>query len=400
MKTYRQFQENVATYVLGKTSRNILPKLMVGAGLAGTYLQSKGKFGKDAPQTRKGLKNIVKNVDKNKLEPDTASDREELIAKSDPNLKKLDKIDKAQDNLLDKIRNRGKGPFADTPSAEELRKAKLTGKSPLTKAEKKNRKLSAQREMIQKRDDELMTKGPGDPVPGAKRAYLKKLLNRLKNNLKPSNGLKESRASETTTRTKGGRVVSISKKDIGTTDQYNRDVINKLPSLGGEKIQVDAGGKVPDVGKFYSDISKRYTGRKLDQNKINRNIPGTRANDLKNIEQDINKTFESKITSSPYINKDTGIEDKNWDGTVKAGPTIHFGGKRKNKYPNNILDLKNDDPLKKQYFNEPETKEYFKNNPSIKMKFYGEKELRTYSNPYKKKETSALDSKTGRLPPG
>jgi len=400
MKTYRQFQENVATYVLGKTSRNILPKLMVGAGLAGTYLQSKGKFGKDAPQTRKGLKNIVKNVDKNKLEPDTASDREELIAKSDPNLKKLDKIDKAQDNLLDKIRNRGKGPFADTPSAEELRKAKLTGKSPLTKAEKKNRKLSAQREMIQKRDDELMTKGPGDPVPGAKRAYLKKLLNRLKNNLKPSNGLKESRASETTTRTKGGRVVSISKKDIGTTDQYNRDVINKLPSLGGEKIQVDAGGKVPDVGKFYSDISKRYTGRKLDQNKINRNIPGTRANDLKNIEQDINKTFESKITSSPYINKETGIEDKNWDGTVKAGPTIHFGGKRKGKYPNNILDLKDDDPLKKQYFNEPETKEYFKNNPTIKMKFYGEDEPRTYTNPYKKKGTSALESKPGQMPAG
>ena len=65
----------------------------------------------------------------------------------------------------------------------------------------------------------------------------------------------------------------------------------------------------------------------------------------------IMKTFkqfqeQNKITSSPYINKDTGIEDKNWDGTVKAGPTIHFGGKRKGKYPNNVLDLKDDDPLK------------------------------------------------------
>ena len=121
------------------------------------------------------------------------------------------------------------------------------------------------------------------------------------------------------------------------------------------------------------------------------------------------KTFQqfqeqSKIKTSPYINKDTGIEDKNWDGTVKAGPTIHFGGKRKGLYPNNILDLKNDDPLKKQYFNEPETKEYFKNNPTIKMKFYGEDEPRTYTNPYINKKvekgTSALKSKTGNLPPG
>ena len=122
------------------------------------------------------------------------------------------------------------------------------------------------------------------------------------------------------------------------------------------------------------------------------------------------KTFQqfqeqSKLTSSPFINKDTGIEDKNWDGTVKAGPTIHFGGKRKGKYPNNILDLKDDNPLKRQYFNEPETIEYFKNNPTIKMRFYGENEPRTYTNPYINKKvvekgTSALKSKTGDLPPG
>ena len=130
------------------------------------------------------------------------------------------------------------------------------------------------------------------------------------------------------------------------------------------------------------------------------------------------KTFqqfqeESRIKTSPYINKDTGIEDKNWDGTVKAGPTIHFGGKRKGLYPNNILDLPDDNPLKKQYFNEPETKQYFKDNPTIKMKFYGEDEPRTYSDPYKNKDvikpkplkkvekgTSALKSKIGNLPPG
>ena len=112
MKTFKQFINEGAVLTglgLAGLKKFALPAAMTGIGAIGTYLQSKGKFGKDAPQTRKGLKNIAKNVDKNKLEPDTAAEREELIAKSDPNLKKLDKIDKAQDNLLDKIRNRGKG---------------------------------------------------------------------------------------------------------------------------------------------------------------------------------------------------------------------------------------------------------------------------------------------------
>ena len=212
MKTFSEFQEGVASLAV-KGGSKLIPALVTGIGAAGTYLQSKGKFGKDAPQTRKGLKNIAKNVDKNKLEPDTAAEREELIAKSDPNLKKLDKIDKAQDNLLDKIRNRGTGPFADTPSAEELRKAKLTGKllNPkkgeikkqkdlVSKAEKeitkpkkgekkkakkvvdtfkKVRKKEGETMMKIKQDNEIATKGPGDQVPGARRDYLKKLFKNL-----------------------------------------------------------------------------------------------------------------------------------------------------------------------------------------------------------------------------
>ena len=230
MKTFSEFQEGVASLAV-KGGSKLIPALVTGIGAAGTYLQSKGKFGKDAPQTRKGLKNIVKNVDKNKLEPDTASEREELVAKSDPNLKKLDKIDKAQDNLLDKIRNRGTGPFADTPSAEELRKAKLTGKliKPKKGESKKTEKLidkykkedevSKQRELIRntekqitkpkkgekkealktlkdflkarkiegrtmmriRQDADISKKGPGDQLPGARRDYLNKLLKNLRN---------------------------------------------------------------------------------------------------------------------------------------------------------------------------------------------------------------------------
>jgi len=217
MKTFSEFQEGVASLAV-KGGSKLIPALVTGIGAAGTYLQSKGKFGKDAPQTRKGLKNIVKNVDKNKLEPDTASEREELVAKSDPNLKKLDKIDKAQDNAIKFLKKRGvnlsaKPPFADTPSAEELRKAKLTGKllNPkkgeikkqkdlVSKAEKeitkpkkgekkkalktlkdflKARKIEGKTMMRIKQDNEIATKGPGDQVPGARRDYLKKLFKNL-----------------------------------------------------------------------------------------------------------------------------------------------------------------------------------------------------------------------------
>ena len=242
MKTFSEFQEGVASLAV-KGGSKLIPALVTGIGAAGTYLQSKGKFGKDAPQTRKGLKNIVKNVDKNKLEPDTASEREELVAKSDPNLKKLDKIDKAQDNAIKFLKKQGvnlsaKPPFADTPSAEELRKAKLTGKlikpkqgevektkelidkykktnktikpkegeiakqkELIKKAEKeitkpkkgekkkakkvidtfkKVRKIEGKTMMRIKQDAEISKKGPGDQVPGARRDYLKNLLKNLR----------------------------------------------------------------------------------------------------------------------------------------------------------------------------------------------------------------------------
>ena len=201
MKTFSEFQEGVASLAV-KGGSKLIPALVTGIGAAGTYLQSKGKFGKDAPQTRKGLKNIVKNVDKNKLEPDTASEREELVAKSDPNLKKLDKIDKAQDNAIKFLKKQGvnlsaKPPFADTPSAEELRKAKLTGKITIKpkKGEKKEalktlkdflkaRKIEGRTMMRIRQDADISKKGPGDQVPGARRDYLKNLLKNLRKDVR------------------------------------------------------------------------------------------------------------------------------------------------------------------------------------------------------------------------
>ena len=170
MKTFSEFQEGVASLAI-KGGSKLIPALVTGIGAAGTYLQSKGKFGKDAPQTRKGLKNIVKNVDKNKLEPDTASEREELVAKSDPNLKKLDKIDKAEDNLLDKINS----SQITKPKKGEKKKAKK-----VVDTFKKVRKKEGETMMKIKQDNEIATKGPGDQLPGARRDYLKNLLKNLR----------------------------------------------------------------------------------------------------------------------------------------------------------------------------------------------------------------------------
>ena len=170
MKTFNQFQEGVASLAI-KGGSKLIPALMTGIGAAGTYLQSKGKFGKDAPKTRKGLKNIVKNVDKNKLEPDTAAEREELIAKSNPNLKKLDKIDKAEDNLLDKINS----AQITKPKKGEKQKAKK-----VVDTFKKVRKKEGETMMKIKQDNEIATKGLGDQVPKARRDYLKNLLKNLR----------------------------------------------------------------------------------------------------------------------------------------------------------------------------------------------------------------------------
>ena len=166
MKTFSEFQEGVASLAI-KGGSKLIPALVTGIGAAGTIMQTK---------------------------------------KSSP-----------------------KGPFADTPSAEELRKAKLTGKliKPKQGESKKTEKLidkykkedevSKQRELIRntekqitkpkkgekkealktlkdflkarkiegrtmmriKQDNEIATKGPGDQVPGARRDYLKKLFKNL-----------------------------------------------------------------------------------------------------------------------------------------------------------------------------------------------------------------------------
>ena len=117
MKTFQQFQESVAAVAV-KGGSKLVPALMTGIGAAGLIMQSK----------------------------------------------------------------KSKGPFADTggfDASKSRTKRQYFGLPPssdLTKQQKKDRKIKGQQEIIKKRDEKIAIEGPGDLVPGAKRARLKDLL--------------------------------------------------------------------------------------------------------------------------------------------------------------------------------------------------------------------------------
>ena len=80
------------------------------------------------------------------------------------------------------LQSKRKGPFSDTggfDASKSRTKRQYLGLPPstnLTKQQKKDRKIKGQQDIITKRDDKIAREGPGDLVPGAKRARLKALL--------------------------------------------------------------------------------------------------------------------------------------------------------------------------------------------------------------------------------
>ena len=115
MKTFNQFQENVAAI---KGASYALPLIFTGIGAAGTLYQATKKSGPFA---------------------DTGG--------------------------FDASKSRTKRQYFGLPPSTKL-----------TKQEKKDRKIEGQKEIIDRRDDKIAKEGPGDLVPSAKRARLKSLL--------------------------------------------------------------------------------------------------------------------------------------------------------------------------------------------------------------------------------
>ena len=119
MKTFNQFQENVAAI---KGASYALPLIFTGIGAAGTLYQATKKSGPFA----------------------------------------------------------GTGDFDASKSRTKRQYYGLPPSSKLSKQEKKDRKITGQAEILRKRDKQIETEGPGDLVPSARKTRLQKLLSDFK----------------------------------------------------------------------------------------------------------------------------------------------------------------------------------------------------------------------------
>ena len=152
---------------------------------------------------------------------------------------------------------KSKGPFADTAgfdASKSRTKRQYLGLPPssgLTKQQKKNRKIKGQQEIIKRRDDKIATEGPGDLVPGAKRARLKKL---LKGYLEKS-GIKAKRDAN-----------KKINRNLGKRDTNEEVMAAPTNNVGGGKIAgtVEAGDDPPVKKKKKKGKKKKryiYGGR-------------------------------------------------------------------------------------------------------------------------------------------
>tara|TARA_B100000927_G_scaffold157478_1_gene126877 strand:+ start:282 stop:1034 length:753 start_codon:yes stop_codon:yes gene_type:complete len=225
MKTFNQFQESIAVSIKGGSK--LVPALMTGIGAAGTILQSRRAKKARKPYEKKGTTKTSKTSKPSKEDmlKRVRDAQERINSEINPDLNTptdigqftRNKVDKRTRTRMNKPENqfentamaiktgskvvpalmtgigaagmimqskKSKGPFAGTggfDASKSRTKRQYLGLPPssdLTKQQKKNRKIKGQREIIKKRDDQIAKEGPGDLVPGAKRARLKKLLDR------------------------------------------------------------------------------------------------------------------------------------------------------------------------------------------------------------------------------
>ena len=78
MKTFKQFQEGVAALKVGS---KLLPKLMIGIGAAGTYLQSKKKKAKEKEDLLGAVRKKQAEIETEVANKETLKQNEKLIKK-------------------------------------------------------------------------------------------------------------------------------------------------------------------------------------------------------------------------------------------------------------------------------------------------------------------------------
>jgi len=93
----------------------------------------------------------------------------------------------------------------------------------------------------------------------------------------------------TTTTGAGGNIKSMEVSDGGSVANFHANAINKLSPMAGAKLQMDAGGLVPNLGKFMQDAGKGNNITDDEVLKINQDVPGTDAYRLKTMAMIVNK---------------------------------------------------------------------------------------------------------------
>ena len=80
MKTFKQFQEGVAALKVGS---KLLPKLMIGVGAVGTYLQSKKKKAKEKEDLLGAVRKKQAEIQQDVANKETLKQNEKLIKKDE-----------------------------------------------------------------------------------------------------------------------------------------------------------------------------------------------------------------------------------------------------------------------------------------------------------------------------
>ena len=129
-----------------------------------------------------------------------------------------------------------------------------------------------------------------------------------------------TRATTTTTTTgPGGKFQSMEIKDAGLTKNFQANAINNLGKMGGAKLEMDAGGLVPNIGKFTKDVGSNIIAKNslmsdsqkvtANQNlaklsdKINQETPGTNAFRFKTAAMQVNQNTRKKLNASYDMDK-------------------------------------------------------------------------------------------------
>ena len=150
--------------------------------------------------------------------------------------------------------------------------------------------------------------------------------------------------STTTTTGAGGKFKSMEISDGGSVGKFQSDIINKLSPMAGAKLKMDAGGLVPDLGKFAQDFGKGNNITDDEVLQINQEVPGTDAYRLKTMAMIVNKNTkrEEYIPEEEYDHYRDRILMRGGDHRSKET-------RERSNTPSSDSKRKGDTPMQKEF---------------------------------------------------